>query len=121
MHTTISNTIHHLDPVVLKHDHIVELVSLHMQSYKINMGAHYVAHLKIAETDKLALKEFDHRLPFEVEDLAMAAGLESTIPSRYAFLHCQWGCFRDCSADAHCHDDLVLRDQENDFTLPLLL
>ena len=55
---------------------------LDLQSYKLNQGAHYVAHLKISESDKLALKEFDRRLPFENEDLAIAAGIESTIPSR---------------------------------------
>lgn len=54
-----------------------------VQSYKMNMGAHYIAHLKIAENDKMALKEFDRRLPFDIEDLAMAAGLESTLPSRF--------------------------------------
>ncbi|KAL3162081.1 hypothetical protein ABBQ38_009147 [Trebouxia sp. C0009 RCD-2024] len=51
-------------------------------SYKMNQGAHYIAHLKIVEDNKLAMKEFDRRLPFELEDLAMAAGLESTLPSR---------------------------------------
>ena len=48
----------------------------------MNQGAHYIAHLKIVENDKLALKEFDRRVPFEIEDLAMAAGIESTVPSR---------------------------------------
>lgn len=48
----------------------------------MNMGSHYIAHLKIVEDNKLAMKEFDRRVPFEIEDLAMAAGLESTIPSR---------------------------------------
>ena len=46
----------------------------------------YIAHLKIVEDNKLAMKEFDRRLPFEIEDLAMAAGLESTLPSRSATL-----------------------------------
>ena len=55
-----------------------------MQSYKMNQGAHYIAHLKIVEDNKLAMKEFDRRVPFEIEDLAMAAGLESTLPSRSA-------------------------------------
>lgn len=61
---------------------------LGLQSYKLNQGAHYVAHLKISENDKLALKEFDRRLPFENEDLAIAAGIESTIPSRQALMTC---------------------------------
>lgn len=52
----------------------------------MNQGAHYIAHLKIVEDNKLAMKEFDRRLPFEIEDLAMAAGLESTLPSRSATL-----------------------------------
>ena len=55
-----------------------------MQSYKINQVSHYIAHLKIVEDNKLAMKEFDRRLPFEIEDLAMATGLESTLPSRSA-------------------------------------
>ena len=55
---------------------------MHLQSYKMNMGSHYIAHLKIVEDNKLAMKEFDRHVPFEIEDLAMAAGLESTIPSR---------------------------------------
>lgn len=54
----------------------------------MNMGSHYIAHLKIVEDNKLAMKEFDRRLPFEIEDLAMAAGLESTLPSRSPIICC---------------------------------
>ena len=52
----------------------------------MNQTAHYIAHLKIVEDNKLAMKEFDRRLPFDIEDLAMAAGLESTLPARSANL-----------------------------------
>ena len=52
----------------------------------MNQTAHYIAHLKIVEDNKLAMKEFDRRLPFDIEDLAMAAGLESTLPARSAIL-----------------------------------
>ena len=52
------------------------------------MGSHYIAHLKIVEDNKLAMKEFDRRLPFDIEDLAMAAGLESTLPSRSPITCC---------------------------------
>ena len=64
------------------------LVDAWLQSYKMNMGSHYIAHLKIVEDNKLAMKEFDRRLPFEIEDLAMAAGLESTLPSRSLLACC---------------------------------
>lgn len=58
------------------------LLRIALQSYKINMGSHYIAHLKVVEDNKLAIKEFDRRLPFEIEDLAAAAAVESTLPSR---------------------------------------
>jgi len=51
-------------------------------SEKIRMASHYLTHLKMVETDKHAIKEFDRRLPFELEDYAMAAAVESTIPAR---------------------------------------
>lgn len=51
-------------------------------SEKVRVVSHHLAHLKMVESDKHAIKEFDRRLPFELEDYAMAAATESTIPSR---------------------------------------
>jgi len=53
-----------------------------VQSEKIRVVSHYLTHLKMVANDKHAIKEFDRRLPFELEDYAMAASVESTIPSR---------------------------------------
>ena len=55
-----------------------------LQGYRINAKAHYVTQLKLASTEKSAIKALDQRLPFDIEDLAIAAGIESTIPSRHA-------------------------------------
>lgn len=49
------------------------------------MVSHHLAHLKMVESDKHAIKEFDRRLPFELEVYSMAAAVESTIPARYYF------------------------------------
>ncbi|KAK9815393.1 hypothetical protein WJX72_002955 [[Myrmecia] bisecta] len=51
-------------------------------SIKLKQLAHYVAHLKVVENDKHAIKEFDRRLPYEIEDLAKSTGAEAVIPSR---------------------------------------
>lgn len=51
-------------------------------SEKIRVVSHHLTHLKMVETDKHAIKDFDRRLPFELEDYAMAAAVESTIPAR---------------------------------------
>lgn len=53
-----------------------------LQSEKIRVVSHHLTHLKLVESDKHAIKEFDRRLPFELEDYAMAAAVESIIPSR---------------------------------------
>jgi ferritin heavy chain len=51
-------------------------------SEKIRVVSHHLSHLKMVESDKHAIKEFDRRLPFELEDYSMAAAVESTIPAR---------------------------------------
>lgn len=51
-------------------------------SEKIRVVSHHLAHLKMVESDKHAIKEFDRRLPFELEVYSMAAAVESTIPAR---------------------------------------
>jgi hypothetical protein len=58
-------------------------VVLEWQSEKIRVVSHHLTHLKLVESDKHAIKEFDRRLPFELEDYSMAAAVESTIPARY--------------------------------------
>ncbi|KAK9815666.1 hypothetical protein WJX72_007632 [[Myrmecia] bisecta] len=51
-------------------------------SIKVKQYSHYVAHLKVVQSDKHAIKEFCRRLPFEIEDFAFATGAESVIPTR---------------------------------------
>ncbi|KAK9805495.1 hypothetical protein WJX72_001451 [[Myrmecia] bisecta] len=51
-------------------------------SHKVCQASHYVAHLKVVHKDHNAINCFDDRLPFEIEELAQAAGVEATIPSR---------------------------------------
>lgn len=41
-----------------------------------------MSHLKITSADKGAIKALDRSIPADVEDLAIAAGIEATIPSR---------------------------------------
>ncbi|CAK9862199.1 unnamed protein product [Sphagnum jensenii] len=49
---------------------------------KLRCASHYVAYLRTAEKDPHAMKTFDRRLPFEVEELAFAAGTEAAIQTR---------------------------------------
>lgn len=53
-----------------------------IQDEKIRCTSHYVSHLKQVETDMHAVKNFDRRLPFEIEELAFAAGTEAAIQTR---------------------------------------
>ncbi|KAH9551249.1 hypothetical protein CY35_09G005400 [Sphagnum magellanicum] len=49
---------------------------------KIRCTSHYVSHLKQVETDMHAVKNFDRHLPFDIEELAFAAGTEAAIQTR---------------------------------------
>ncbi len=53
-----------------------------IQDEKIRCTSHYVSHLKQVETDMHAVKNFDRRLPFDIEELAFAAGTEAAIQTR---------------------------------------
>jgi len=55
---------------------------LSIQDEKLRCASHYVAYLRTAEKDPHAMKTFDRRLPFEVEELAFAAGTEAAIQTR---------------------------------------
>ncbi len=58
--------------------------TLSIQDEKLRCASHYVAYLRTAEKDPHAMKTFDRRLPFEVEELAFAAGTEAAIQTRWA-------------------------------------
>lgn len=58
--------------------------TLSIQDEKLRCASHYVAYLRTAEKDPHAIKTFDRRLPFEVEELAFAAGTEAAIQTRWA-------------------------------------
>jgi ferritin heavy chain len=49
---------------------------------KVKMLSHYVSHLKLVAGDKHAIKEFDRRLPFEINDWACAVGIDAALPAR---------------------------------------
>jgi hypothetical protein len=53
-----------------------------IQDEKIRCTSHYVSHLKQVETDMHAVKNFDRHLPFDIEELAFAAGTEAAIQTR---------------------------------------
>jgi hypothetical protein len=52
------------------------------QGEGVRCAAHFVTHLKMVQNDKHAIKNFDRVLPEHLQDLSLAAALESTLPNK---------------------------------------
>jgi hypothetical protein len=59
-------------------------IVLFEQGEAVRCAAHFVTHLKMVQNDKHAIKNFDRLLPEHIQDLSLAAALESTLPNKCA-------------------------------------